>query len=419
MTGGDRRLRRALIALCVTEITSWGTLYYSLPAMLVPLSHSTGWPDLAVMSAFSAGLLLSGVAGIVVGRLLDRFGPRPVMTLGSVAGIAALLSVAAAPSPQWFFAAWMFAGLAQSMLLYPPAFAALTRWYGPQRVYALTALSLVAGLASTVFAPLTALLTSHLGWRATDVVLAAVLGVVTLPLHATMLTPHWPTGRKSEQTPPVRACSLARSRAFVLLAAAMALGAFALYAATVDVGTLLTSHGASNMIAAVALGLVGVGQVCGRLGYPTLSRRTSAPTRTCAVLAAGGLIVGLLAVTSALPAVALATAGLAGVVRGNFTLIQATAVSDRWGTRAFGTVNGILLAPVTIATALAPGAGATLTRWLGTPRIAFFLLAGLAAVGSALALATRVSTGQLSASSSLATGRLPLEGPRDRLSRHA
>jgi predicted MFS family arabinose efflux permease len=410
VTGGDHRLRRALIALCVTEITSWGTLYYSLPAMLVPLSRSTGWPGPAVMGAFSAGLLVSAVAGIAVGRLLDRLGPRPVMTLGSLIGVAALLFVAAAPSPSWFFAAWMLAGLAQSMLLYPPAFAALTRWYGPRRVHALTTLSLVAGLASTVFAPLAALLASHLGWRVTDVVLAAVLGVVTLPLHATMLTPHWPAGRRSGQTPPGRACALVRSRAFALLAAAMVLGALALYAATVDVGTLLTSHGAGNVIAAVALGLVGVGQVCGRLGYATLSRRTSAPARTCAVLAASALAVGLLALTSTLPAAALATAALAGVARGNFTLIQATAVSDRWGTRAFGTVNGIFLAPVTIATALAPGAAAMLTRWLGTPRNAFFLLAGLAAVGSVLALATRASSGQVPASRGLTTDRLPLEG---------
>lgn len=346
------------------------------------------------MDAFSAGLLMSAMAGIVVGRLLDRLGPRPVMTLGSLAGVAGLLSVATAQSPQWFFAAWMFTGLAQSMLLYPPAFAALTRWYGPRRVHALMTLSLVAGLASTVFAPLTALLTSHLGWRVTDVVLAAVLGVVTLPLHATLLTPYWPAGRRSEQATLGSARALGRSRAFALLVAAMVLGALALSAATVDVGTLLTSHGASNAIAAAALSLAGVGQVCGRLGYPTLSRRTNAPARTCAVLAAGGLAVGLLAVTSTLPAAALAAAALTGVVRGNFTLIQATAVSDRWGTREFGIVNGIFLAPVTTAAALAPGAGAMLTRWAGTPRIAFFLFAGLAALGSVLALATHVTTGQ-------------------------
>ena len=51
------------------------------------------------------------------------------MTTGSVVGVAAILAVAAAPSLPWFFAAWVLAGLAQSALLYPPAFAARTRWY--------------------------------------------------------------------------------------------------------------------------------------------------------------------------------------------------------------------------------------------------------------------------------------------------
>jgi MFS family permease len=388
MTDDSRGLRRALIALCITEITSWGTLYYSLPAMLVPLSHATGWSDSAVTGAFSAGLVVSAAAGIPVGRLLDRIGPRLVMTAGSLTGVAALLLIASAPSPGWFLAAWMVAGLAQSMLLYPPAFAALTRWHGPRRVPALTTLSLVAGLASTVFAPLTALLTSHLGWRATDVALAGVLGIVTLPLHVTMLTPRWPGRRESEQATAGRALALIRSSAFALLGAAMVLGAFALYAATVNVGTLLTSHGASNAITAAALALVGVGQVCGRLGYGTLSRRTSAPGRTCVILAASGLTIALLAATSATPAAALAAAVLAGAVRGNFTLLMATAVSDRWGTQAFGAVNGIFLAPVTTATALAPAAGALLNHWLGTARLTFFLLAGLATAGAALALAT-------------------------------
>ena len=89
MTGDDRQLRRALIALCVTEITSWGTLYFSLPAMLVPLSRSTGWPGSVIMGAFSAGLVVTAVAGIVAGRLLDRLGPQPVMTAGSFTFLSA------------------------------------------------------------------------------------------------------------------------------------------------------------------------------------------------------------------------------------------------------------------------------------------------------------------------------------------
>ena len=60
-------------------------------------------------------------------------------------------------------------------MLYPPAFAALTRWGGDRRVRALTTLTLVAGLASTVFAPLAAGLDDWLGWRGAYLVLLVVL----------------------------------------------------------------------------------------------------------------------------------------------------------------------------------------------------------------------------------------------------
>ncbi len=80
------------------------------------------------------------------------------MTAGSVLAVPAVAGIATAPTLPWFFAAWVLAGVAMAGVLYPPAFAALTRWWGPRRVTALTALTLLAGLASTIFAPLTAAL---------------------------------------------------------------------------------------------------------------------------------------------------------------------------------------------------------------------------------------------------------------------
>ena len=186
---------------------------------------------------------------------------------------------------------------------------------------------------------------------------------------------------------PVR--EVLRRPAFAVLTVAMVLGAFGLYGATVDLPALLTSSGTGNGVAALALGLVGVGQVCGRLGYGQIARRTTAPVRTCAVLAAGAATVAALALAAPVTAAVLATAVLAGAARGNYTLVQATAVSDRWGTAMFGTINGIFLAPVTLALALAPGGGTLLMRVAGQPRNAFLLLAAVVALGAVLALATR------------------------------
>ncbi len=116
----DPRLLRALVALCVTEITSWGILYYALPVAAQDITATDSWSHAQVFTAFSAGLLLSAVAGAGVGRLLDRYGPRPVMTLGALVGVLGLLLVASAPSLPVFFAAWLVTGLAQSATLYRP-----------------------------------------------------------------------------------------------------------------------------------------------------------------------------------------------------------------------------------------------------------------------------------------------------------
>ena len=78
-------LRRVLVVLCVTEIVSWGVLYYAFPARVAPaIAGDTGWSIAAVTAAFSTGLVVSALVGIPVGRWLDRIGPRLVMTTGSI-----------------------------------------------------------------------------------------------------------------------------------------------------------------------------------------------------------------------------------------------------------------------------------------------------------------------------------------------
>ncbi|MGI5224456.1 MFS transporter [Actinoallomurus sp. CA-142502] len=369
--------RRVLIGLCATEITSWGVLYYAFPVTLSSLTRDTGWSTATAMAAFSAGAVVSALAGILVGRLIDARGPRPVMTTGSVVGVAAVVAIAAAPSLPLFFAAWVLAGLAQSAVLYQPAFTALTGWYGPDRVRALTAVTLAGGFASTVFAPLTALLLDHLTWRGTYLALAVILGVVTVPLHALCLTPPWRHGRTrgAPYERDAHARAVVRSRPFAVLTAAMTCAAFGCYAATVNLVPLLTSGGMGTHLAAVALGLCGAGQVLGRLGYPRLAARTAPPGRAAAILTAGAVTVAVLGVLRGPGAVVVAV--LAGAARGMFTLLQATTIADRWGTRAFGHVNGVFTAPITVAIALAPGGGALLARLTGGYPVSYCVLAAL------------------------------------------
>ncbi len=56
--------RRVLVVLCVTQIVSWGVLYYAFPVLAPSIAADTGWSIASVTAAFSAGLVVSALVGI-------------------------------------------------------------------------------------------------------------------------------------------------------------------------------------------------------------------------------------------------------------------------------------------------------------------------------------------------------------------
>jgi MFS family permease len=352
----DAALRRVTAVLCATEVISWGVLYYAFPVLSPSISDDTGWSQPAVVAAFTSAQLTAAGTGLLVGRRIHRRGPRAVMTVGSLLAVGSVLAVARAGTWWQFLAAWCVTGAAMAATLYPPAFAALTTWGGRRRLQALTALTLVGGLASTVFAPLAAVLDDRVGWRDTYTVLAGILAV-TVALHAWGLRAPWPAPEASEP-PTVIAPGVARSPwalpGFTRTVVAFGLAGVCMWSVLIVFVPLLTARGFSAAAAATALGLGGVGQVCGRLGYGRLDAATSASTRTRLVFTAVGATTLALAVTPG-PYVALvALSFLAGTVRGIFTLLQATAVTDRWGSDDYARLNATLSLPLMAAAAFAP-----------------------------------------------------------------
>jgi len=380
------RPRAALPALCLTQITSWGIVYYAFPVLNPQITTATGWSAATTTAAFSAALLVSALAGIRIGRILDARGPRTVMTTGSVIGTASLVIIATAPNLALFTVGWLLAGLAMASTFYQPAFAALTRWWAPNHIRALTTVTLAGGLASTVFAPLTAQLAGHFSWRHTYLILAGVLAAVTIPAHALALRGPWPPA-----PPPVSTSvaatpgAITRSRPFLLLATALTLSAFAMYAVVVTLVPLLLDRGYTATQAAWALGLGGAGQTLGRTLYAALARRSSPALRAAVLMGLGGVTTAAFALVPGPYALLAVLAVVAGTVRGNLTLLQATAITDRWGANRYGRLSGILAAPMTTASALAPFAGTALTVPLGGYPQLFVVLALVSAAAALIA----------------------------------
>ncbi|GAA4732771.1 MFS transporter [Nocardioides endophyticus] len=382
-------LRRVTTVLCATEIISWGVLYYAFPVLSPSISEDTGWSQPAVVAAFTIAQLIAAGTGLLVGRHIHQRGPRAVMTLGSVLAVASVVALSLAGTWSVFLAAWCVAGAAMAATLYPPAFAALTTWGGRQRLHALTALTLVAGLASTVFAPLTAVLDEHVGWRDTYTILAGILAV-TVALHAWGLRAPWPTPDPvTTPRPTARPHDRPGSRSpwqlpgFTRTVTAFGLAGLCMWSVLIVFVPLLTARGFSTAAAATALGIGGIGQVCGRLGYRRLDAATSVSTRTRLVFAAVAVTTLALAVTPGPYSALVALSFVAGMVRGIFTLLQATAVTDRWGTTDYARLNATLSLPLLATAAFAPWFATALATALGSHAATLAVFAGLA-VGAAL-----------------------------------
>ena len=152
-------------------------------------------------------------------------------------------------------------------------------------------------------------------------------------------------------------------------------------------GQALDQGGRVAGLAAAGGAQLGAGQLLRRVVYGPLSARTTTTGRTVGLISASALTIGLLGVLPGPPVALVAAAIALGAVRGACTLLQATAVADRWGTARFGTLSGYFAAPITAATALAPWAGTALAEAFGSYAAAFGLLA--AGVVAAAALAWR------------------------------
>jgi MFS family permease len=374
-------------ALSVSETVSWGILYYAFAVFLLPMQHELGYSAAQLTVAFSLALLVSAVAGLAVGRYLDRHSPRGVMTAGAIGGVLLVLAWSQVHGLAALYAVWLGVGVVMAAVLYEPAFVVLAKWFADpgERRRAMTALTLVAALASFIFLPLSQALIDAHGWRDALVILAGILALVTIPLHAVVLRKP-PETHAGVQSPRQSASAgeALRSLSFWLLSSGFFLATVAGIAVVVQGIPFLLEHGYGTSFAAFAIGVIGISQIPGRVLYAAGAPLLPESLRTPAVF--GLVTLGALLVVvgvDVMPAV-LAGMVLLGMGNGMATLARATVIADRYGPAAYGTIGSVVGAGTMGARAVAPVAAAA---WAATVGYGAMLvtLAAIAAVAAALA----------------------------------
>jgi MFS family permease len=381
-------------ALCVTETVTWGIIYYGYPVFLRSMETDLGASRVAVTAAFSLGLAVSALAALPVGRWLDRHGPRGLMTLGSCLATLLCLAWARVETMGALYAVWFGMGFALAATLYEPAFAAVVSWFATRnRDRALLTLTLAAGLASTIFMPIEAWLLVRLGWRTTITLLAVVLGVITIPLHALVLrrAPAEPAPPTGVASPPTQASltlgAAARTSIFWVLAVAFVVGNFATVSVTVHLIPYLADRGYAATVAAMMIGWMGAMQLPGRLFFMPVAAWLGPRWVAAGVFAAQGAALVQLPLVHVIPTL-VPFVMMFGAANGMSTLARASSMAHIFGPRHYGAISGAVALGANGARAVGPVGASLLVLALGAYERLFWALAVALAVVSVAVLLT-------------------------------
>jgi MFS family permease len=350
--------RVAIVAsLGSTQALAWVSSYY-LPAVLAaPIARDIGLSPPWIYAALSLGLGVSAVLGPLLGRWIDVHGGRPVLCGSNLAFAAGLCALAFSAGPVSLVLAWLVLGAAMAGGLYESAFASLTRLYGHDSRGAITGITLIAGFASTVGWPTTALLLHSFGWRGACLAWAALHLVVGLPLNAWAL--RYGAGANGHGSAVAAAAAAnpiqprqAFDRGMYLLAFMFTASGMVSIGMATNLPRLFAALGAAPAAAIAAASMLGPAQVGARvLEYsarhrinPLISARVATVLHP---LASAGIAIG------GTPVIALFSI-LHGAGTGMLTITRGTLPLAMYGPTGYGARIGRISVPARVGQATAP-----------------------------------------------------------------
>ena len=384
----------------VCHAVNVGLMFYAWSVFLTPLAAEFGGRA-PVALGYSFTQFATASYGLVVGRIVDRRGARPVEAFGGCVmalGFFLLSRVHSLPA--------LYACLAGPVALGSTCIGALpnntavARWFVARRGRALGIATAGISAGGIVFAPLAQFLITRLGWRDAYAVLALLVLVLVLPLVLAFmrrdpadlgLVPDgMPRSREHAQESlaqverelehSLRPGEAVRRTSFWLLAVAFGMTMAGLSGVLLYQIPLLVDRGMPATQASLVLGATAAMGVVGKLGFGALldrfdQRRVAA---VCFCLQAAGVLLLWLARG---PVALACYVVLYGYAMGGNATLQASLVAEAFGRGHFGAISSRLVPFVVTAQALGVPATGYLRDVTGSfgPALATIVVASLVA----------------------------------------
>lgn len=153
----------------------------SYGAYVVLLQEDFGWSKTMVAGAFALARVESGVLGPLQGWLVDRFGPKIILTIGILLFGIGFISFSSINSLLGFYLSFAFIAVGSSLGGFATVMVSIVNWFQQHRSKAI-AVSQIGYSLGGVAVPLLVICLEAIGWRMTAFYSGLVVLLVGLPL---------------------------------------------------------------------------------------------------------------------------------------------------------------------------------------------------------------------------------------------
>ncbi len=372
--------------------------------MFPPIVDEFGWDRGLAAGAFSFGFLVSAVLSPIIGRLMDRRGPRFVIEIGVAVTAAGLVGAVLIAAPwQLYLTLGLLVGTGANFMSYSVHSQFLPNWFVRRRALAIGIAFSGVGAGGMVILPWLQTIILHEGWRTACWMLGVVTIVVLAPINLLVrkspedigLLPDGERvaagGARKKPANVVDAewaavdwtvARAIRTARFWWIAASFFCGGYIWYAVQVHQTKYLVEIGFAPMEAAWSLGAVAMASIPGQIALGALSDRIGREIVWALCCAGFAICYAALLLLAAQPShpllwVMVLSQGLLGYA---FTAIMGPAVAEIFEGRHFGAVFSLLMVSLIFGGALGPLVTGLLYDWTGNYRIAFGLGVALSVV---------------------------------------
>jgi nitrate/nitrite transporter NarK len=356
----------------------------AMPAMLMqplglflkPMTADFGWSRTEFSGIIAFAALCNAITMPIAGYLVDRFGARRIIAIGTVLGCISYVALSQAQS-YGAFVAIMVVAVAMGNLASYPAFMNLARtWFDKRLGFALAITSTGLAVGTAGFSYLVAQTIAGQGWRAafmTAGLAALAIGVANLILlvRDRPVADEEKGAQMAADAPSSSLAQALRTKDFWLYTAAFMLVIFGVVGCNFHLPALLSDRGATPATIASVVAIGSAGSLFGRLFSGVMLDRLA--VRWVAGLFFAGQAIGFLLLLNGM-VWALAASFLLGAVQGAEIDVMGYVMARRYGRQAYARIFGTCFGITLVGAIVGPMALATIFDRTGSYDLGLMLL---------------------------------------------